>query len=119
METQVISITQEHIDEAISSRNWNGTAILLALREQGLDGSVGFRQSYRIEGGIPELLHTNEKHPTLEHELPTLGGYVIGQRLLNWMENYYTNYIRQNHEDIKPVDFELVKDGLNWYADIA
>ena len=116
-ERRVISITEKHIDQAISSRNWNGTAILLALREQGLGGSVGFRPT--PDGGKPELLHTNEKHPTLEDDMTTLGGYVIAQGLLNWMENYYFNYIRQNHDEIKPVDFELVKDGHDWYADIA
>ena len=51
--------------------------------------------------------------------MTTLGGYVIAQGLLNWMENYYFNYIRQNHDEIKPVDFELVKDGHGWYVDIA
>lgn len=127
---RIVSVTQEHIDSAIRDRNFNSTPTMLALREAGLDSSCGIEPSY--DGGILVYIYTNEKkqHPRYKvdedgyfHDscMDSKGlmayGYIIRQKLNNWMEHYCHNWYC-NPKSIKPMDIVLTKGDEYWYADI-
>ena len=127
MDKRIISVTQEHINTAIAERNWNSTPSMKALREAGLDSSVGFHN------GVAVYLYTNEdkKHPNYGSDpndesrlseacLDNRGmyncGYIIKHQLCSWYDNYCRNW-NKNAKSINPIDIVLTKNGKWWHAD--
>ena len=129
MDKKIVSVTQQHINTAISQNNFNGTPSMLACREAGLDSSVSF------DNGVAIYLFTNEdeKHPNYgsdPNDKSKLSadcrdgrdmyncGYIIKHQLQRWMDNYCRNWYK-NAKSIKPIDIVLTKNGKYWHADTA